>query len=66
MFPDLTVTLESPEATAAFARRLAPKLGGGDLILLAGEIGAGKSHFVRALITERLSAAGLAEDVPSR
>lgn len=65
MFPDLTVTLESPEATAAFARRLAPKLRDGDVILLAGEIGAGKSHFARAVITERLAAAGLAEDVPS-
>lgn len=65
MLPDLTVTLESPEATAAFARRVAPALGAGDVLLLAGEIGAGKSHFARALIAERLAAVGMVEDIPS-
>ncbi|MEM8958211.1 MAG: tRNA (adenosine(37)-N6)-threonylcarbamoyltransferase complex ATPase subunit type 1 TsaE [Pseudomonadota bacterium] len=65
MFPDLTVTLDSPEATAAFARRFAPALGPGDLLLLSGEIGAGKSHFARAVISTRLAALGLYEDIPS-
>lgn len=65
MLPDLTVTLDSPEATAAFSRRLAPALGPGDLLLLSGEIGAGKSHFARAVISTRLAALGLYEDIPS-
>lgn len=59
------VTLESPAATAAFARRLAPTLGAGHVLLLSGEIGAGKSHFARALIGARLEAAGTPEDIPS-
>lgn len=65
MLPDLTVTLDSPEATAAFARRLAPALRLGDVLLLSGEIGAGKSHFARAVISARLAVLGLAEDIPS-
>lgn len=65
MDPALDLMLDSPEATAAFAARLAPTLGAGDVLLLEGEIGAGKSHFARALITARLAAVGLAEDIPS-
>lgn len=57
--------LVSPEATAALARALAPLLGPGDVILLDGPIGAGKSHFARTLIQARLAAAGRMEDVPS-
>jgi tRNA threonylcarbamoyladenosine biosynthesis protein TsaE len=41
-----------------FARHLKP----GDVLLLEGQIGAGKSTFARALIQSRL---GRAEDVPS-
>ena len=55
----------SADATAAFAARLAPRLQAGDVILLQGGLGAGKTHFARALIQARLAAAGLAEDVPS-
>ncbi len=61
----LEITLASEEATTALARALAPRLGAGDCILLEGPIGAGKSHFSRALIKARLAVAGRDEDVPS-
>lgn len=60
-----TVSLESPEATSYLAQTLAPRLRAGDALLLAGEIGAGKSHFARALIAARLDATGQQEDIPS-
>lgn len=49
--------------TTAFARALAPDLRAGDALLLDGPVGAGKSHFARALIRARLT--NSAEDVPS-
>ena len=60
----MTATLFLPDeaATEALARRLAPRLHAGDCVLLHGPIGAGKSHFARALIHARL---GWAEEVPS-
>ena len=58
----LTLTADAA-LTAAFARALAPELGAGDTLLLDGPVGAGKSHFARALIRARL--ANPAEDVPS-
>ena len=57
--------LPSPEATAALAARMAPALRAGDTLLLEGPIGAGKTHFARALIQARLARAGRTEDVPS-
>lgn len=41
--------LESPEATAAFAQGLAHILRGGDVVSLAGDLGAGKTTLVREL-----------------
>lgn len=61
----ITLDLPSEEATAGFAARLAPRLHPGDALLLSGPIGAGKTHFARALIKARLAAAGRDEDVPS-
>ena len=52
----------SPDETAAFAHKIAPELIAGDVILLEGQIGGGKTHFARSLI-QHLLASG--EDVPS-
>lgn len=53
---------DSPEATHEIAHRLAKRLGSGDVLLLAGDVGAGKTHFARGVILALLDEA---EDVPS-
>lgn len=58
----LSLTSNSPDETAHLATLIAPDLRGGDVILLEGDVGAGKTHFARCLIQ---SALGRAEDVPS-
>lgn len=57
--------LPSPQATADLAEWLALRLVPGDVLLLEGEIGAGKTHFARKLIQARLATVGRFEDVPS-
>lgn len=57
--------LDGETATNEFAATLAPHLVAGDTLLLSGQIGAGKTHFARALIQARLAAADRMEDVPS-
>lgn len=42
--------LNSPDATCGLARTLAPGLRAGDVLLLSGPVGAGKTHFARCLI----------------
>lgn len=54
--------LRSPEHTTAFAASFGSELGPGDCVLLSGGLGAGKTHFARALIQSRLP---VPEDVPS-
>lgn len=63
-FP-LSLHLASPEQTTRLAEALAPGLVAGDVLLLSGPIGAGKSHFARALIRWRMRRADALEDVPS-
>lgn len=57
-----TIHLSDADATAALATMLGPKLSAGDVILLDGPVGAGKTHFARALIQSILIHP---EDVPS-
>lgn len=56
------IFLANEAATDRLAVWLAPLLQPGDAVLLHGPLGAGKSHFARALIRARL---GRTEDVPS-
>lgn len=58
----ISIPLSSEDETARLARALAPHLQGGDIILLEGSIGAGKSFFARNLI---LSLLETPEDIPS-
>lgn len=60
--PTFQFQFDSPEATSRFAQSLAPLLTAGDVILLHGSVGAGKTHFARSLIQSRLEQP---EDVPS-
>jgi len=56
------VHLSSPDQTASLARTLAGRLRAGDALLLSGDVGAGKTHFARALIQSLMT---VPEDVPS-
>ena len=58
----LIAVLDGEADTSRLAQVLAPRLRAGDTVLLEGPIGAGKTHFCRALIRARL---GREEDVPS-
>lgn len=62
---DRSFRFRSASETAAFARALSPILHPGDTVLLAGGLGAGKTHLARALIQARLLDAGRFEEVPS-
>lgn len=54
--------MKSPEDTTALAAALGPDLRPGDVILLQGAIGSGKTHFARSLIQSVME---IVEDVPS-
>ena len=44
-----TLTTHSEEETAAAGREIAPTLSAGDVLLLSGDLGSGKTAFVRGL-----------------
>lgn len=54
--------MKNEAATQAFASRIGAQMQPGDVILLSGPVGAGKTAFARALILSLLDAV---EDVPS-
>ncbi len=58
----ISLALATPEDTDALGRALIPCLRPGDVLLLTGPLGAGKSHLARAIIRGFL---GRDEDVPS-
>ncbi len=55
------IRLADAEATVAFGRRLAARVRAGDVVTLAGPLGAGKTSIARGL----LAALGLAGEAPS-
>jgi tRNA threonylcarbamoyl adenosine modification protein YjeE len=62
---EAVLCLAGADRTTDLGRWIAPQLDVGDVLLLDGPLGAGKSHLARAIIQTRLAAEGRHEDVPS-
>ena len=60
--PDVQIFLPDEASATRFAQICAGHLGAGDTVLLSGPVGAGKSHFARAVIRAHL---GQHTEVPS-
>lgn len=67
MISEFTAKLDltNEDATQALARAIAPVFEAGDVVLLSGPIGAGKTALCRAIIQHRLAQISTLEDVPS-
>lgn len=63
--PSIDLYLADASATDRLGAALAERVRPGDVLLLDGPIGSGKSHLSRALIQARLAAEARWEDVPS-
>ncbi len=61
----VTLTSHSPNETTVLAAKLAPLLVKGDVLLLGGEVGVGKTDLARKIIQNRMELYGVVEDVPS-
>ena len=62
---EAVLCLAGADRTVDLGRWIAPHLDAGDVLLLDGPLGAGKSHLARAIIQTRLTGEGRHEDVPS-
>lgn len=56
---------QNVESTENLARTIAPTAKPGDIFLLSGQIGTGKSVFARNFIQQRLKPFGASQDIPS-
>lgn len=61
----LSFTLPDADSTDQFGEAVAELCDKGDVFLLNGPIGSGKTHFARAMIRSLLAREGRAEDIPS-
>ncbi len=57
-----TITSNSPEATMRIGAQVATELRGGEILALCGDLGAGKTHFVKGIV---LGLGGEPQDVTS-
>lgn len=55
----------SPEETTTLAQQIAAVLAPGDTLLLAGDLGTGKTHFARAVIRRLIGDDSASEHIPS-
>lgn len=60
-----TLTSHNPDHTAEIAQTLSETIRNGDVVLLRGDVGAGKTDLTRKIIQTKMQTLGQVEDVPS-